>query len=291
MTRTPAAERFWALTRHTAAALSCTDAIVPTTVCVPKCRDDLPAHSLRAALDALATKRPVGMPRKRGALPTPLPLRVHETDPRCLTYPDDVAVGVPSAEAAADAFMDRTATAHEWRVALNAGAARFFRRFPQHVLATPALVEALVAFVTRDEVLRPRTRRDANAASRDKTALARDLLNLLSHAHRNDADMFTPAVVGAALASLGRPKAKPRHVRLAFRVLLLAPAHVVARHPLVDHLGVAVGRLKNATLVALAERLSRRVAHPDALDLFQELRSALGDGDGSGAGAGAGAAV
>ena len=255
-----AIDTFWALTRFTASALARRagqvddddDARATTSVI----RTTQRQADLVAEMETLARRNAQRCP---SATPQrPLPLRVPRTDPRHLRFRSKLLVGDDAASAVA--FLDTGATAAEWRLALNVGAASLFLRFPRLSLASPALASALVAYLTRDEVVRPRPRTESAREAREKRLLAAVVLKLFAAEHRDTHTAFGPGVVAEALATLVRTDAKPRHVRFAYQLLLVAPPHVVNAHPLVGNVAVSVERLHNACIVTLATRLTKRLA-------------------------------
>ena len=263
---TEAIGTFWALTRYTAAALArgagapSTTATATATATATTTTTSKRQNDLIAGIERLARRR--AQRRLAGCTPQrPLPLRVPPADPRHLGFHAGL-VGDDAASAAA--FLNRKATAADWRLALNVGAASLFLRYPHLGLASPALASALVGYLTRDEAVRARPRAESARVAREKRALAVVLLKLFAAEHRDEQTAFGPAVVAEALGTLVRTDAKPRHVRFAYQLLLVAPAHVVAAHPLAGNAAASVERLRNACLVTLASRLTRRLARVDA---------------------------
>lgn len=207
----------------------------------------------------------------------PLPLRVHTTDPRYLVY-DDGLVGEDAIRAAT--FMDRHASAHELLLALRLGLHRLLYRFPRLALDTPNLLTATVLFCASDVVVRRRDRAEATADARTKRVYVKLVVKLVA-ANRNDYHFFSDAAVGAALASLVATKSRPCHLLFAYKFLLCAPAVRVAKHPLASAVGESVRRLRSVALTNTAERLVKRLAHPDAINFEYERAAALGDAEAS----------
>ena len=223
--------------------------------------------------------------RARQGLPlvpqAPLPLRVHPTDPRFLRYDDALVVGGEGDDdddaARATAFLNRNATPSELLLALRLGMHRLLFRFPRLAFATPALVTATVCFGTTEMRVRRRTRKQASDDARSKRAHMHLALKLCK-TNRDDYDLFSEAAVGAALTALVASSSRPCHLRFAYQFLLCAPAVRVATHPLVDAIAQSVKRLRSRALLVFAERLTKRVAHPDATDFRHECGAALGEG-------------
>ena len=274
--------QFWTRVANCRAEEACRGAFAVGGPAWGRVRADGGADALLRALERLQ-QRGDGAPSAAAAAAAaaaaspPLPLRCHTTDPRRLEFPDGAVLGADADPERARAFLAPAATASAagCELALRVGLVRLLLRFPGLIETTPALVEASVAFVTRGAIVRKRTRAVACAEARATRAFARLLCRWLKATHRDDCDLFTDAVVAPALKALDAPASKPKHLDAALRVLIAAPAVRVANHPEAHRIAACVPRLRNRKLVALAERLTRRVGHPDALDFTHEHASAF----------------
>lgn len=286
---------FWKLVRGTAAKLRarCSEAVDTHPLSLPPAgpglRHGLPAvkrdGSANELVDTLQqlTARNQRVDDRVDRL-WPVSLTAHATDPRFLQYTDALLIddesGTAPSHLRARAFLAcaRDASVYEWLLALHVGAYRLFLSFPSMATASPTITTALLLYLTREAVARKRTRVQADAERRGKRALALRLIAQLSHKQRRgDFTVFTPGVIGAVLDALKRPESRPRHLLIAYRVLLVAPAHGIVTHPLLHNVSTAVARVHNNELLVMAERLVRRVYDPRALDMESALAAAWGD--------------
>jgi len=265
-------DRFWTLVRHTVAMLTSNAKLSPTKLVV--------GIDVAASAVVGSFKRATELRRQRchcchaGRKPKcPLPLRVHSSDPRHLAR-IDAFLGAQDQDAVVR-FFDTTATAAEWRLVMNMGGGNLLLQFPKLASRSSTLLAATVDYITRDNVVRSRTRELANSMSSEKRQLAHILLKVLAADHRDNHNTFTPEVLGAALKSLTRTSSKPRHLVNAYKLLLIAPATAVAMHAQVGRVAASVPRLRSVAIITLAERLTRVISHPDALDMMLEANVAM----------------
>lgn len=218
------------------------------------------ADAVIEELERVASRRP----RKR----LPLPLRCDASDPRRLEFPDAVVGDDPLR---AHSFLPPDASPDEYELALRVGLVRLMLRFPSLIVDAPAgLVAGSVQFMVAATILRDRPRAESDAEARATHRYTQALLKYLKERCRRKPHVFTDAVVAAALRALTAREAKPRHLAAALKTLIAAPAVLVESHAEAAHIAACVPRLRSQKLAMLVERLTRRVAHPDAQNLDVE---------------------